>query len=259
MTNPKFTVLLILILCLCRCKKENTEKTENIPVSTSLEKGPPKNMTNVNAILWTCYNDFKREYKSNGLSFICFFADPGYTMYYLFQRSPEPPTNIKVGQVSMNGSPGSWGTGSQGPYCYNADYRRGLPCPDSVVWKAEGNQTFLPFHITITDPYPEVKDFDSSVVVKFAQGFRYRPASDFGKYDSLTIRISLNGGTRFRKTYSGNLSEVFISPYEIVDIVAFDNYLMEFTASRFHNITINDKVYLFENSSQILKRLDLRD
>lgn len=126
-----------------------------------------------------------------------------------------------------------------------------------VSWKTDGNGTFSAVNTTVPRGFPGVVNSPSSsstYTLSKSNGLVLDVADIASNFDSLIVAISVSSSTVKRKVTAGASTIVF-SSNELSGFSANYTGYMYVYAYNYSNMTVEDKVYLFELSTKLQKNV----
>jgi hypothetical protein len=251
-------------LFLFSCNNKEKKAEQPAVINKRLSDGFPENKKSVNCYLYSSFvvTKYASSSPNYGSYQYAIFSDPSknlinsyshYTNSKLFSQSASG--NVDVGNVSFNGQ--TIYKNLTNEVYYTANYNSSIPFGSmSANWKTDGNKTFLPMDVTINKGHPIILSGNLNIGNSISKNsnFTLNISGNITNYDSLIVILEDgNWGGKIRKTADINTSSLTFTPVDMSIFSTGSNYgKLSIYAYNYSNMTVNNKVTLFELSNQYL-------
>jgi hypothetical protein len=268
-------VLLASVLLLSSCKKDKTEPTPTpeqpavvAPATTDMANGMPSNKKTLNGYLYAGYEvDYNGLVSTNIFNSFAVFADPARDLAANYDHQKDKITNggsanvgnVTVGDVSFSGN-----TLFHSASNTSTDISRLITSANfdyGTRWTTQGTTNFKALDLLVTRGFPLIANQSSVDIVSISQGFTVNLTNFISNSDSVTVRVSnfasKNGFSGIQKTVASSASaSIVFTSAELSSVLAANQpgYIF-YRAFNYSNKTVENKVYLFELSNKLERKL----
>lgn len=258
----KLAFIPVFALLVLACDKKKTSTSTPSAVTTELADGLPDNFRAINGYFCgDARTNYSGSYTTASLTFYAAFADPArnlmanfnpITDQILFNNNNGNAGNVSVGSVFISGMQvpsSSFFTNEFHYFNNNSGTQQNFNYSPQI--SMQGNGTFKPMNLSVKRGYPKISLASStSYSLSLSQNFVVDVGPIASNYDSLTVSLGYSGANgNLRKTIaSGNTTTITFTSAELSNAGLYpgNNYTINFMGFNYSNITVEDKVYVFE-------------
>ena len=264
MKTSAISILIInASLLLFSCNKKEKAIEEPAPINKALSDGFPENIKVINSYLYSCVQTYQYSSTIYYYSFsYAAFTDPAKNLLSTYNHYSNNKNfssnggggNIDVGNVTLNGSFVSKNFPSNIEVYYRQNSNNNVNFLNlNAYWTSEGNKTFKSIDVIINKGHPTIAVNNLAISNSISKNTDYtiNIGNNITNYDSLIVILedgSWNG--RIRKTVPKNTTSLTFTTQEMSILNNTSNGKFNIYAYNYSNMTVDNKINVFELSNQ---------
>jgi hypothetical protein len=257
-TVLKIFTLLLLVCSFTDCKKKKSSEDEvPPPVNTALERGTNVDLTNLHGYFYSGTIPLASTPSVNTTVYAA-FGDPGRKFLKTFDHyedllssSGSGYGNVSVGQVKYKTEALQTSTYTPSTIFYTLNKTNSTSSDKTAQWSIQGNSEFKSFDISFPSAYPEMLAPPANLTLTLGSDFTVNTNTLVSDFDSVVVIMYNNFGQKVVKRGGSKTASLNYTKEQISFLYGENNYgYIKFCAFKYFNITIENRVHLFEFSTK---------